>query len=110
MMARLFLNSDAIAELRLAKDSPALFVDWSNREQSEWATDLAGRLIVPEHRNVAVCVLDTGVTRAHPLLVPVLDADDAQVYDPTWSVGDVRGHGTNMVGVTAYGDLTSHMA
>jgi hypothetical protein len=110
MMARLFLNSDAIAELRLAKDSPALFVDWSNLEQSEWATDLAGRLIVPEHRSVAVCVLDTGVTRVHPLLAPVLDADDAQVYDPTWSVGDVRGHGTNMGGVTVYGDLTSHMA
>ena len=71
-IARLFLNSDAIAELRRAKDTPALFVNWSNVEQAEWATDMAGRLMVSEDRNVAVCVLDTGVTRAHPLLSPVL--------------------------------------
>ena len=30
-LARLFVNSDAIAELRRAKDTPALFVRWSNR-------------------------------------------------------------------------------
>lgn len=40
-IARLFLNSDAIAELRRAKDTPALFVNWSNVEQAEWATDMA---------------------------------------------------------------------
>jgi Subtilase family len=105
-IARLFLNCDAIAELRRAKDTPALFIDWSNVEQAAWATDLAGRLVIPQNREVAVCVLDTGVTQAHPLLSPVLDVDDVQAYDPGWQGGDNRGHGTNMAGAAAYGDLT----
>lgn len=109
-IARLFLNSDAIAELRRAKDTPALFVNWSNVEQAEWATDMAGRLMVSEDRDVAVCVLDTGVTRAHPLLSPVLDPADVQAYDPNWPSGDNRGHGTNMAGAAAYGDLTRHLS
>jgi len=75
-IARLFLNSDAIAELRRAKDTPALFVDWSNVEQAAWSSDLAARLVIPQNRDVVVCVLDTGVTQAHPLLSPALDVSD----------------------------------
>jgi len=105
-IARLFLNSDAIAELRRAKDTPALFVDWSNVEQAEWTSDLAARLVIPQNRDVSVCVLDTGVTQAHPLLSPVLDVSDVHAYDPSWNGGDSRGHGTNMAGATVYGDLT----
>src|ERR1035441_3480825 len=55
-IARLFLNSDAIAELRRAKDTPALFVRWSNVEQAAWATELVGRLVAPERQDIAVCV------------------------------------------------------
>jgi hypothetical protein len=102
-IARLFLNSDAIAELRPAKDTPALFVRWSNVEQAAWATELVGRLTGPEHQDVAVCVLDTGVTQGHPLLAPALDPADVHVYDPGWPGGDSRGHGTNMAGTALYG-------
>jgi hypothetical protein len=105
-IARLFLNSDAIAELRRAKDTPAPFVDWSNVEQAAWTADLATRLVIPQNRDVSVCVLDTGVTQAHPLLSPVLDVSDVHAYDPNWNGGDNRGHGTNMAGATVYGDLT----
>ena len=104
-IARLFLNSNAIAELRRAKDTPALFVSWSNVEQAEWAADLTNRLIPPPSDTVAVCSLDTGVTSAHPLLVPALSPEDVQAYDPAWPSGDNRGHGTNMAGTTLYGDL-----
>lgn len=109
-IARLFLNSDAIAELRRAKDTPALFVKWSNVEQAAWATELVGRLVAPERQDIAVCVLDTGVTQAHPLLAPALDPNDVHVYDPGWSGGDNRGHGTNMAGTALYGDLMPLMA
>ncbi len=109
-IARLFVNSDAIAEVRRAKDTPALFVRWSNVEQAAWATDLVGRLTGPETQDVAVCILDTGVTQAHPLLAPALDADDVHVYDPGWQGGDSRGHGTNMAGTALYGDLMTLMA
>ena len=109
-IARLFLNSDAIAELRRAKDAPALFVKWSNVEQAAWATELVGRLVAPERQDIAVCVLDTGVTQAHPLLAPALDPNDVHVYDPGWPGGDNRGHGTNMAGTALYGDLMPLMA
>jgi hypothetical protein len=104
-IARLFLNSDAIAEVRRAKDTPALFMDWSNVEQGAWATDLAERLVIPNGFDVAVCLLDTGVTQAHSLLSPALDPSDMHAYDPTWAGGDAHGHGTNMAGTMLYGDL-----
>lgn len=104
-IARLFLNSDAIAEVRRAKDTPALFVEWSNVEQTAWAADVAGRLVIPDGFDVAVCLLDTGTTQAHPLLSPALDLSDVHAYDPTWSGGDAHGHGTNMAGTALYGDL-----
>lgn len=103
-IARLFVNSDAIAELRRAKDTPSLFVRWSNIEQAAWATDLIGRLSGPERQDIAVCVLDTGVTQAHPLLSPALDPNDVHAYHPDWAGGDNRGHGTNMAGTALYGD------
>jgi hypothetical protein len=109
-IARLFLNSDAIAELRRAKDSPAEFIRWSNVEQAAAAADLVGRLVGPEREDIAVCLLDTGVTQAHPLLAPALDPNDVHAYDPAWLGGDSRGHGTNMAGTALYGDLASLMA
>lgn len=109
-MARLFLNSDSIAELRRAKDTPALFMNWNNSEQAAWVTDLADRIVPPPSRDVAVCLLDTGVTRAHPLLTAALDPNDVHAYDPTWPGGDQHGHGTNMAGTALYGDLTPLLA
>jgi hypothetical protein len=109
-IARLFVNSDAIAEIRRAKDTPSLFVRWSNVEQAAWAMDLVGRLNGPGSTDVAVCILDTGVTQSHPLLAPALDAADVHVYDPGWPGGDTRGHGTNMAGAALYGDLMPLLA
>ena len=104
-VARLFLNSSAIAELRCAKDTPAIFVDWSNTDQAVWAMNLAGRLLPAVNRGVAVCLLDTGTTRTHPLLDSSLDPSDVHSYDPSWFSGDSKGHGTNMAGTALYGDL-----
>ncbi|MDQ2842380.1 MAG: S8 family peptidase, partial [Acidobacteriota bacterium] len=104
-LGRLFLNSDCIAELRLAKDAPSLFLSWSNSEQALWAQDLLKRLVLPQNWDVSVCVLDTGITRAHPLLMPCVHESDVHLYDPTWAAEDRRGHGTNMAGLALYGDL-----
>jgi hypothetical protein len=103
---RLFVNTDSIAEIRRARDTPAQFMRWSNVEQAARATDLADRVDVPEDPQLAVCILDTGVTQSHPLLSVALDPNDVQAYDPTWTGGDSNGHGTNMAGSALYGDLT----
>lgn len=105
-LTRLFLNSAAIAEVRCAQDTPGLFLDWTNVEQAEWAADLAWRLVGPGDQDLAICLLDTGVTSAHPLLTPGIHPGGLYSFDPAWPGGDARGHGTNMAGTILYGDLT----
>ena len=53
----------------------------------------------------SVCVIDTGVNRAHPLLAPVCKEDECSSFDPDWTIADDHGHGTEMSGLVAYGDL-----
>ena len=53
-----------------------------------------------------VCLLDTGVTRGHPLLSSALAVADLHSVEPAWLVGDDHGHGTSMAGLALFGDLT----
>ena len=109
-MGRIIANTDAIAELRLARDTPALFMEMTPDEQREWAEDMAGRLELAPADAPAVCILDSGTTRQHPLIEPALDPADQQAWDHAWTVEDVSaswlGHGTQMSGLALYGDLT----
>ena len=107
-MERLVRNSDAVAELRLAKDTPTLFLEMRAVEQAAWAADLATRLTPPPAVAPAVCILDSGATQGHPLISPGLDPGDQHGYDVAWQVGDSahwNGHGTLMAGVALYGNL-----
>jgi hypothetical protein len=107
-MGRLVENTDAIAELRLAKDTPTLFLEMRPVEQADWVDDLVERLESPGALAPAVCILDSGANRAHPLIEPALEGADQHAYDDAWGVGDSaywNGHGTSMAGVALYGDL-----
>jgi hypothetical protein len=100
-----------LAEVRLAKKSAAFFVDAPAERQAEWVDDLVKRTRPPSRDAPAVCILDTGVTRAHPLLDKVIASEDASAVDPAWGPHDNgggpenMGHGTEMAGLAAYGDL-----
>ena len=107
-IGRCVVESGAIAEVRLAKDAPSIFLNLANDEQARWADDIADRLVPPGRDAVAVCILDSGVTRDHNLIRPALDPTDVHKYDPNWPDGDSaawRGHGTAMAGLSLYGDL-----
>lgn len=106
-LARLLRNTDAIAELRIAKDQPSVFLDMGAREQADWGGDLLDRTVPPGPDAVAVCLLDSGVARQHPLLEPCIHPDDVHTVDPGWGTADTgwRGHGTGMAGLALYGDL-----
>jgi hypothetical protein len=107
-LGTLLTRTDAIAEIRLAKDSPAMFLQMRNIEQRDWVADLLARLDGPGADAVSVCVLDSGITHTHPLLAVGIQPADLHTYDSTWGTGDSaiwQGHGTAMGGVALYGDL-----
>lgn len=79
-------------------------------EQAQWVANLMARI----HHTTApdpgyVTILDTGVSRAHPLIQPALDTADRHASNPAWSVDDVRGHGTELAGLALLGDLVGKL-
>ncbi len=86
----------------------AFFIEQTPREQQQWATDLKGRIVLPPEAAPAVCILDTGVNRGHPLLSDILAESDHDTVRAEWGTDDhfTNGHGTQMAGLAAYGDLT----
>jgi hypothetical protein len=95
-----------LAEVRRAKETATVFADMGPEEQGQRSQALLSRTSPPAHGAPAVCVLDTGVTRGHPLLQAALAAADCHTCDLTWGTHDDEGHGTEMAGLALYGDLT----
>ena len=102
----------SIVELRRASDSPAFFVDDIDRdEQRAVSEELSERTEWPGMDVPAVCLLDTGVNRAHILIEPTLAEADMAAVKAEWGVADsAHGHGTGMAGLALFGDLTPHLA
>ena len=98
-----------IAELRKAKELPTEYLSLAPRDQRYIIQTAVNRLIAPGQDAPAVCLLDTGVNRNHPLLELVLAQNDTQSVDPQWGAADHdrEQHGTGMAGIAAYGCLTA---
>src|SRR5258708_2210697 len=94
-----------IAELRKAKETADFFNGITKVEQAQWIQELLGRTEWPGQHSPAVCILDTGVNRGHPLIQPVLSNGDMHAYDPVWGAADHHGHGTSMAGWAGCGEL-----
>lgn len=99
-----------IAELRRATDNPVFFIDDVRDTQHEWSEDLASRVIWPGTNVPAVCLLDTGVNRAHALLEPAISTGDLHAIELPWGVDDHHEHGTNMAGMALHGDITAQLS
>jgi hypothetical protein len=109
-LGALFEEDDYLAELRMAKELSTEFLNLSPQEQAQWARDLRQRLVLPDRASPVVCLLDTGVNRGHVLLEALLDEAATLSCDPTWGVNDHDGHGTEMAGLAAFGDLAPALA
>ncbi len=103
-----------LAEVRLAKETATFFTKLDRRDERDWGIDLAKRVSPAGPTAPRVCLLDSGVNRAHPLLAPSLSENDMHSYDRTnWGVADDPGdnaHGTLMAGLALFGDLVVPLA
>ena len=100
-----------IAEIRRARDTAAFFDEMNIIDQIEWVDSLARRIVIPDLQAPVVCLLDTGLTREHPLLVQSApDEASALTVNPAWGTHDSAGHGTELAGLALYGDLLRALA
>jgi len=99
---------DILAELRFAKILAGEFLDLALQDQADFIQGALTRIVPPPADAPAVCHLDTGVNRGHPLLGLALAEAHLLAVDPTWvaSDGHPQQHGTGMAGLALYGCLT----
>ncbi len=103
---------DMIAEIRGISPTAEFFLsDLRPHQQNDWVQDLLARSqSLDGYESNRVTLLDTGVNAGHPLLEVGLKAEDMHAYDPTWTVDDRNGHGTEMAGICLYGNLVPALA
>ncbi len=104
-LKQLMLASGRLAEIRRMITPVSFYTDMATWEQREWVSDLEARVDLSKISNTSVCLLDTGVNNAHPLLKAVLKDSDMHTVDVARGADDRRGHGTEMAGIAAYFDL-----
>lgn len=97
-----------LSELRRAKELSTPYVSLPARDQKAFTQDLLESIRPPRADAPAVCVLDAGVNRGHPLLAIALTESDLFAVDPAWGTADhdPNQHGTGMAGIALYGCLT----
>jgi hypothetical protein len=97
-----------IAELRKAKTTADFFTESSNQDQKKWLDELLPRITYQNHSDNMpyICILDTGINSAHPLLINFIGETDLFTINEAWGKNDRVGHGTGIAGLALFGDLT----
>jgi hypothetical protein len=98
-----------LAEFRRANTITGEFLALSPHDQSDYIDHLLRRCTYASTDAPAVCILDRGVNRGHPLLAPALSDSDTQAWRPEWTPADLDGHGTEMAGLALFGDLAEKL-
>ncbi|MBW8688169.1 S8 family peptidase [Chitinophaga rhizophila] len=108
-LANSFLYTDRLVEIRKPRETADFFTSLERQDQHNWIQHLAARTTTASEGNaVSICLLDTGVNTANPLLSNLISDSNLDVVEPAWTKYDTHpaGHGTAMAGLALYGDLT----
>lgn len=104
----------AFVEVRRATDTIQVFLQEDRGlgvGPADHVVELLARVTPPVQDAPVICVLDSGVAAAHPLIAKGITG--AWTYDDAWGTDDhIRhgGHGTGLAGLVLYGDLFAAMA
>jgi hypothetical protein len=79
-----------VAEIRAGRDYADFFENLRATEQMEFAKHLAGLVKPPSDPSTALCVLDTGINRCHPLIEKSLAEADNLSIKADWSLAKSR--------------------
>lgn len=101
-------RSSYLAELCEALEVSAFLDNAAPGVQGDWINDLLGRTTFTADQSV-ICVLDTGVNSAHPLLRNMIGPNALMRANPSWDLIDHMGHGTMVAGLSLYGDLAGKL-
>jgi hypothetical protein len=100
---------NALSEIRLARPCSVGLTDLSGVEQQEWIDEALERIHWPPDEAPAVCLIDSGVNRGHPLIEPLLNERDSETVFSDGDRSDDMQHGTPMAGLAAFGDIRRMM-
>jgi hypothetical protein len=92
-----------LAEFRRASIVAGEFLSLTPEFQGEFIRNLKHRISAAPASSPAVCILDTGVNRGHPLLEESLNESNNLAWRLDWGTDDHDGHGTEMAGLALFG-------
>jgi len=92
-----------LAELRRASVVTREFLDLAPAGQADFINAMLERTTFAGEDSPAVCILDCGVNRGHPLLEHALAEEHNLAWRDEWGADDRDGHGTEMAGLALYG-------
>jgi len=92
-----------LAEFRRASIVAREFLELPPAGQAEFINAMLERTTFAGEDAPAVCILDCGVNRGHPLLEQALNEEHNLAWDDDWTSADRYGHGTEMAGLALYG-------
>ena len=85
---------NALSEIRRARPCSVGLTDLSGSEQEEWIDEALQRIHWPGDDAPAVCLIDSGVNRGHPLIEPLLSEADSETVFADGDRSDDMQHGT----------------
>ena len=96
---------NTLSEVRIARPCSVGLTDLEAIEQEEWIDEALERIQWPDDDAPAVCLIDSGVNRGHPLIEPILYDQHMETVFSDGDRSDDWEHGTPMAGLAAFGDL-----